>query len=298
MRKLPVLRTLQTFEAVCSYPSFSAAAEAMGMTHGAISHQIRSLEAWLGRELFDRHKGGVSLNENGEHLRYACVRALDILEEELRTIKQPRNENAVSVGCSSTLLAHWLLPRMDGFFTAEPEVSVNFQTRSDVNSLVAGHIDLLIASEPALPVGGVEMTRLGVDKIGPVCAPGWRHMPSSPRDLAHLPLLHASSRLAAWKEWASVAGVDIEAAKGKTFDSLSLTIEAARAGLGFAMTPEFVVRSDLAGNRLVAPVGFVELERSTWICRRTADASSLSISALQSWLVDKAAEAELPSAGD
>jgi LysR family glycine cleavage system transcriptional activator len=263
MRKLPVLRALQSFEAVSSFPSFSSAAESLGKTHGAISHQIRALETWLGKELFDRHSGGVRLTEDGDRLRQACVHAFSILEEECARISRQFAERNIAIGCSATFLSHWLLPRVEMFSRGRPQSVLSFQTRVDVASVVANKVDVLIVSASSPPPMGIEGIRLATDVIGPVCAPTWPTMPKRPEEIRGLPLMHATSRLNAWDEWASAVGVALDRSDGGRFESLSLTIEAARGGLGFAVTPEFLVRDDIDAGHLVAPLGFVKVERAT-----------------------------------
>jgi len=68
MRRLPPLNALRTFEAAARCLSFSAAAEELCVTHSAVSHQMRQLEDWLGRDLFVRHSGGVRLTASGQSL--------------------------------------------------------------------------------------------------------------------------------------------------------------------------------------------------------------------------------------
>lgn len=284
MRKLPVLRTLQCFEATSEYPSFSSAAESLGMTHGAISHQIGALEAWLGKKIFERHNGGVRLTEDGDRLKQACNHSFSVLEEECARIRGQAVERSISVGCSGTFLAHWLLPRVELFSRECPQTVLSFQTRVDTASLLAGKIDVLIVSASSAVPDGVEGMRLATDIIGPVCAPTWEKMPETPAALHDLPLLHATSRLNAWNEWAAAVGIELNQSRDRRFESLSLTIEAARGGLGFAVTPEFLVRSDIDSGRLVAPLGFAKVSRATWVYVRRSKISDSEIAAFLEWL--------------
>jgi LysR family glycine cleavage system transcriptional activator len=288
MRKLLPMRTLQSFNAVADFPSFSSAAEALGMTHGAISHQIRALETWLGKEVFDRHSGGVRLTEDGERLRQACTQAFLLLEEECGRIRQQPAERNVTIGCSATFLAHWLLPRVETFSRERPEAVLSFRTRIELSSVLARKVDVLIVSASSDPPDGIEGICLSVDVIGPVCAPSWPTMPSTPEEVEKLPLLHATSRLNAWDEWASAVGVGLDRSRGRRFESLSLTIEAARGGLGLAVTPEFLVRDDIDAGRLEAPLGFVKVKRATWVYVSRAHRNDPEISAFVDWLVAEA----------
>ena len=255
------------------------------MTHGAISHQIRALETWLGKEVFDRHSGGVRLTEDGERLRQVCRQAFSLLEGECARISHSPGERSITIGCSATFLAHWLLPRVETFSRERPEVLLNFQTRGELSSVLARKIDVLIASAAEGPPEGIEGICLSVDVIGPVCTPNWPMMPSTPDEVRWLPLLHATSRLNAWDEWASSAGVVLNRSRGRTFESLSLTIEATRGGLGLAVTPEFLVRDDIDAGHLVAPLGFVKVKRATWVYVNSAQRDDSEISAFVDWIM-------------
>jgi LysR family glycine cleavage system transcriptional activator len=293
MRRLPPLRAIQSFEAAADHASFSRAAATLCVTHSAISHQIRSLEEWLGKELFVRHNSGVRLTPEGEQLKIACSAAFSRLEDECARIRAPALERKLTIACAASFLAHWLLPRIERFSRQQPALVLNFQTSADIDALRAQRVDALILSGHAPAAADIEATCLAADAIGPVCAPNWPHPPRTPQDLLALPLFHATSRLDAWNEWAGMAGVNANLRHGQTLDSLSLTIEAARSGLGFAITPQLLVRRDLEAGRLIAPLGFIEAERSTCLYLSAARRHQPDIAAFRQWLLQEA-ESDAP----
>jgi LysR family transcriptional regulator, glycine cleavage system transcriptional activator len=288
MRRLPPLRAFQSFEAAASHESFSRAASTLCVTHSAISHQIRSLENWLGKELFVRHNSGVRLTADGEQLKSACMAAFSRLEDECARIRTPVLDRKLTIACSASFLAHWLLPRIERFSRQLPALVLNFQTSGDVDALLSHRVDALIISGQAPLSADIEATCLAADTIGPVCAPNWPHPPRGPLDIRELPLFHATSRLNAWNEWAEMVGVAADLRQGQTLDSLSLTIEAARSGLGFAITPELLVRRDLEEGRLIAPLGFVQVERATFLYLSASRKGQPDIAAFRHWLVSEA----------
>lgn len=288
MRRLPPLRAFQSFEAAANHESFTRAAVALCVTHSAISHQIRSLETWLGKNLFVRHNGGVYLTPDGEQLKSACSAAFSRLEDECARIRTPVLDRKLTIACSASFLAHWLLPRIERFSRQLPELVLNFQTSGDVDALLAHKVDALILSGHAPSSAAIEASCLAADAIGPVCAPNWPNPPRLPEELRELPLFHATSRLTAWNEWAEMVGVVPELRHGQTLDSLSLTIQAARSGLGFAITPELLVRRDLEDGRLIAPLGFVQVERSTFLYISASRKALPDIAAFRQWLLSQA----------
>lgn len=292
MRRLPPLRAFQSFEAAANHESFSSAALTLCVTHSAISHQIRSLENWLGKDLFVRHNSGVYLTPDGEQLKSACIAAFSRLEDECARIRTPMLDRKLTIACSASFLAHWLLPRIERFSRQLPELVLNFQTSGDVDAVLSHKVDALIISGHAPLSAEIEATCLAADTIGPVCAPNWPNPPRVPQDIREVPLFHATSRLTAWNEWADMVGIAADQRQGQTLDSLSLTIEAARSGLGFAITPELLVRRDLEDGRLIAPLGFIQVERSTFLYVSESRKARPDIAAFRHWLV---AEAESDS---
>ena len=57
-RRLPPLNAMRAFEAAARHLSFTKAADELAVTQAAVSHQVKSLEEWLGRPLFRRCRGG------------------------------------------------------------------------------------------------------------------------------------------------------------------------------------------------------------------------------------------------
>lgn len=290
MRKLPVLRTLKSFEAVAGFSSFTHAAATLGLTHGAISHQIRALEDWLGKAVFERHSGGVRLTEDGERLRTVCAQAFSLLEEECSRIRRQRKERSITVGSSATFLAQWILPRIEAFSEKHPDSVLNFQTCTDVAALRSGRVDALIVGELVPSPDDLVGIHLMGDVIGPVCAPGKSSLPQDAKDIPTSMMLHAESRLGAWTEWGTAMGIDVGSRGGRRFETLSLAIQAARGGLGFAISPEILVRDDLGAGRLVAPLGFVAVERATWVYIAQTQAMARDVAAFLQWLCEEAAK--------
>ena len=290
MRKLPPLRALHCFEAVSDYGSFSNAARALNLTHGAISHQVRSLEDWLDAQLFNRHSGGVVLTADGERLKTACAVAFERLERECAGIRSAGRSNVVVIGCSSSFLAHWLLPRLKRFTYGDEAngTSLRFDTTADLISLRRGKIELLIAGECQQADEGVERRLFADDLIGPVCMPGYAETLEGPDAILQGDLLHAKSRPTAWQEWGRAVGSSTIPVDGQVFETLSLSIEAARAGFGYAIAPEIVVQEELRDGRLSAPLGFVTAHHATYLYSHVDRHLSQSARSFRSWLLNQA----------
>ena len=290
MRRLPPLRALHCFEAVSDYESFSTAAKALNLTHGAISHQVRSLEDWLKVQLFNRHSGGVVLTADGERLKDACAMAFRRLEQECADIGSADGTSMVIIGCSSSFLAHWLLPRLKTFnYGSHADgTSLRFDTTADWNSLRRGKIELLISGDCQQVNQGIEKHRFAEDLIGPVCAPDYAEMPGDPDEILQSSILHAKSRPTAWQEWGCAVGSSRIPVDGQIFETLSLSIEAACAGFGYAIAPKIVVQEKIRAGRLSAPLGFVTANHATYLYSRSVQNLSQSARSFRNWLLDQA----------
>lgn len=284
---LPPLRALHYFHQAALHSSFSMAADHLHVTHSAVSHQIRQLESWMGKPLFVRSNGRVKLTSHGERLLLSCQQAFSELRsscETIRTGPQPQ----ISVSCTPSFLSQWLIPRIASFYQRHPEIELHFQPLAAVSQLRSEHVDVLILSHGEPPEGDIDATLVSEDQIGPLCAPAFARQLLSGNDLSTLPLLHADSRLHAWLEWAQKAGISGNFSRGKHFDSLSLGIQAARSGLGVLMAPRLLVRQELEDGTLMAPLGFISVERATWMMTKQTRRHDPQISLFRDWLREAA----------
>lgn len=76
---LPPLNALHAFEVAGRHLNFRRASEELGVTAGAVSQQVRKLEAFLGVVLFDRRADGVSLTEQGRAFHVRLVSSFNEL---------------------------------------------------------------------------------------------------------------------------------------------------------------------------------------------------------------------------
>lgn len=287
MTGLPPLRALHYFHQAALNSSFSLAAEHLHVTHSAISHQIRQLENWMGKPLFVRSNGRVKLTSHGERLLISCQKAFSELHSTSESIRTGMRHH-LKVSCSPSFLSQWLIPRIAIFYQRHPEIDIQFQALADVDQLRSEHTDVLILSYEQPPDGDIDATLVSEDYIGPLCSPLFAQRFRSEQDLAELPLLHADTRLHAWSEWAKAAGVRGNFRPGKHFENLTLGIQAARNGLGVIMAPRLLVRKELEDGTLIAPIGFVRVERATWMMTKQARRNDAEISLFRHWLHDAA----------
>lgn len=294
MRKLPNLHALSCFEAVADFESFTAAANALNLTHSAISHQIRALEQWFGKALFLRHSNGVTLTPEGRRLKATCAAAFEMIGSECATIRSSPVASKVTIGCSSTFLTHWLLPKLEAFSRdgGAGRIGIRFDSKASWRAVGNGGVDLLIAGEWPRPIDGIERIELFEDRIGPVCRPQTARTIGCPADLADCAFLHAQSRSSAWRDWSQAMDLSFDCSSGETFETLALSIEAARAGIGIAIAPRIMVEKELRAGALVAPFGFSTAKKPTYLYHRRNASLPPPTRQVRDWLISELQSAE------
>jgi len=120
--RLPPLVALRAFEAAARHLSFTRAAQELGVTHGAISHQVRGLEAYLGFALFRRLPRRLVLTEAGEALFTQVRTAFDLLEMTIVQVMAAYTKRPLVVSCIATFSMRWLMPRLHQFKARYPDI--------------------------------------------------------------------------------------------------------------------------------------------------------------------------------
>lgn len=163
---------LRSFAVVADRASMTRAAEALNLTQGAVSQQIRRLEDDFGGRLFDRHDKGVRLTRAGEHLLGPVRRLLAEHDALCAEVFGERVEGRVAVGVPYDLAANFIGPVLRPFTETHPGVEVSLVCASSPELLEAlgkRKIDLALVEEPVGPTAG---ERLRVDRLVWTGAPG------------------------------------------------------------------------------------------------------------------------------
>jgi DNA-binding transcriptional LysR family regulator len=287
-RDLPSLNALRAFEATARLGSVSRAAEELHVTHGAISRQLRVLEEELDQPLFARLGRGITLTPAGEQLRDRVADAFDQLREGWAELQRNRGKSPFVLGCASSLLARWVIPRLDRLERDLPTLRLHLSPEEDPLAPQRAEPDAALAlAAPPWPAGW-QVHELAAERIGPVVSPRYsglaRLQTLGESALGDEALLHTSSRPQAWPAWAKASGLPDESLHyGQGFTRLFYLLEAAVAGLGVAIAPEQLVQDDLRAGRLLAPWGFRQTDAS-WILATPRRRSDSRIDALAEWL--------------
>ena len=268
---LPSLNALRAFEAAARLRSVSLAATELHVTHGAVSRQLRLLEEELGLPLFARDGRGIRPTAAGNRLLEATTGAFSQLRDCIASLRRPQRGDAFVLGCPGSLLARWMIPRLQDLQRDLPGFTLHLAAQEgDFAPHLEGLDAALLLGQPPWPAGW-QVHVLATERIGPVFSPAiagahvLAHQP--PQAVLPHPLLHTRSRPQAWPTWAALKGLDSTRLQyGTGFEHLYYLLEAAVAGLGIAIAPEPLVADDLVNGRLIAPWGFAATEGCWALC--------------------------------
>ncbi len=250
---LPSLDDLRAFETVARLGSVRKAAEALALTHGAVSRRVAKLSEDLGFDLLERDGRGIRPTAAGQALHQTvgrCFGEIGATIEGLRATLQ--QSGTLVVSCEPSVAMRWLIPRLPSFQAAQPNVAVHLSVGGGPVEFRRDRIDLAIRRlDFALPESW-HVQRLFAEQVGPVMSPGLVAGFSAGRYLA----LGSKTRPDAWPNWLAAHPLVGRPSEIRYFDHHFLVVEAAAAGLGVAMSPRILAVDDIERQRLVAPAGF------------------------------------------
>lgn len=250
------LNALRAFEATARLRSFTAAAADLAVTHGAVSRHIRSLEDALGVLLLTRGAQGAVPTADGLRLAEGLSHAFGLMQASLDQLEP----GPLTLSCSESIMMYWLLPRLEGFQHANPQVQLRFNMSHGPVDFARDAISVAMRLSTIEPPKEVVTTAGVTEWIGPVCSPEYLRglRLSTVADLPRARLIVSKTRPSAWQDWQRAGGHDTgELHIADAFDHFYLLIQAAKCGLGLANVPRMLVRDDLASGTLVAPLGFI-----------------------------------------
>jgi LysR family glycine cleavage system transcriptional activator len=292
-RRLPSLNAVKAFEAAARHESFTRAAEELCVTQGAVSQQVKALEAQLGLRLFNRERQRLVITEAGRQYLAVVRDALDRLADGTRRLLDRRSSGTLTVTTSPSFAAKWLVHRLGRFAATHPEIDLRVSASLQHVDFVREDVDLAIRhGDGSWP--GLEVMRLCTEKLFPVCSPrllDGRHPLRRPADLAYHVLLHQSGR-SGWGKWLDAAGVDgIDIGRGPVLSESSMAIDAAVDGHGVALARTALAAFDLLAGRLVRPFGpALPVSFAYWIVGPKSTAELPKIRAFRQWLIAEAAD--------
>jgi LysR family transcriptional regulator, glycine cleavage system transcriptional activator len=292
------LNALRAFEATARLRSFSAAADELSVTHGAVSRHVRMLEDTLGLPLLKRNAHGTEPTAEGERLAEGLLRGFQLIRASVEQLEP----GPLTLSCSESIMMYWLLPRLARFQEANPDVELRFNMGYGPVDFARDNIGVAIRLSTIEPPKDVIRTEPVTEWIGPVCSPAYLQTLrlTAPADLPRARLMVSRTRPRVWEDWSRACGADLgELPVAESFNHFYLLIQAAKCGLGMANVPRMLVRDDLNSGTLVAPLGFLAgpNKLSVWVAPLLSRRSDTV--RLVDWLTEelRTSERPLPAGG-
>jgi len=279
----PSLNALRAFEATARLRSMTLAADELCVTHGAVSRQIKSLEATFGVSLLTRGAQSTDPTPDGLRLAEGLSAAFNMIHATIEQLKP----GPLTLSCSASIMMYWLIPRIGRFHEQHPDVELQFNMNYEQIDFVRDKISVAIRSSTIEPPKDAIIRDLMIEWIGPVCSPEYLDSVrlKKPADLARARVLSTKTRAQAWPDWLAASGNGaLELRPQESFEHFYLLIQAAACGLGVAAVPHMLVMQDLRSGKLVAPFGFLPGPRQLvlWVAPHLG--LRQEIQALENWL--------------
>jgi LysR family glycine cleavage system transcriptional activator len=292
-RRLPPLNALKAFEAAARSESFTRSAEELCVTQGAVSHQVKLLEATLGIKLFSRDRQQLAITDAGREYLNVVRDALDRISAGTDRLVQRQNAGVLTVSTSPDFAAKWLVYRLGRFAEAHPGIDLRISATMHHIDFAREDVDVAVRHGDG-NWGGLDAVRLCTEQLFPVCSPklmSGRNRIARPSDLLKFPLLHLDDRNA-WSKWFDAAGVaDADIRHGTALNRASMLIDAAIDGQGVALARTTLAAWDLINGRLVRPFNLsLKLSRTYWVVCPKATSMQPKIKTFRDWLLAEAAE--------
>lgn len=244
----PSLNALRFFYQVTCSGSLVAASARLHVTHGAISKQIKQLEAELGVALFHRQHRQLILTPAGMALQQTCAQVFPLLADCFERIRQQPPKDLV-LSCEPTLAMKWLIPRLPDFKAHCPDLNLVILAAGGPIHFQQQGIDVALRRHDFIWPAHVDAIKVADEWMGPV---------ATQTDLTALVRLHTHTRPDAWALWQRHSATQLAPAPGEVyFEHFYLSLQAAAAGVGAAMASLYMVDAEQRQGWLQAPHGFV-----------------------------------------
>ena len=290
-RDIPPLNALRSFEAAARLGSFNQAAEELFVTPSAISHQIKSLEVFLGITLFSREKRRIAITTAGEKYLASVSHAFDEIDLATQRLRANPDTRKVNLSVVPEFLTRWLVPRLRDFQDCYPDVELRLSASDTPVDFIHSDIDMAIYFG-SNDWQDVESHYLRGVQLVPVCSPKLINEDPKlrvPEDLSNHTLIHITSRKDDWER--ILANANFPTVSGRrdlTFSSTSLALGAAMEGVGIALSDKYLVQRELEYGQLVIPFDMeLKTRRALYLVYQSGRLLNRGMQAFYDWLFEQ-----------
>ena len=239
------LNGLRVFTVAATHLNFALAAKELNVSPSAISHQMRTLEDYLGTKLFLREARQLALTQEGAHLYQRLSGPFRDIASAIDQIRQQSNSRQVNLICRPFFSSFWLASRLQSFWAAHPRIPLNLIHQNFLSPHDFERADLAVVwgKSPPDNMSYVPLVVGGLSPIMHVSLAGRMGVPRFPEELKNFTLLHEESRLG-WTEWFEHAGVaHIEGLQSYLIDDTNVRYQSMISGQGIMLGAARLLRA-------------------------------------------------------
>ncbi|ARU06557.1 LysR family transcriptional regulator [Comamonas serinivorans] len=280
--------------------SFTAAADRLGLSKAAVSERVRELERQLGLPLVTRTTRSVRLTPAGQQLVADTQPAFAHIASRVALVQDSAGEarGLLRITAPVALARQQLVPRLAAFQADWPQVQIELDLSDRLRTLAMEGLDLAIRHSPSVPDSHVAHRLCGTRSV--LVASGAylqrRGVPQQPQDLAEHACLHYP-RPGRQAVWHCVA----DKARGRRTPPVTVAVrgplsannsealrDAALAGLGIALVPDFSAQAALQQGALLAVLPQWQVQgafaQDIWLVRPHAAQVPRTVQVFTQWL--------------
>jgi LysR family glycine cleavage system transcriptional activator len=294
MRRLPPLNALRVFEVAARTGSYAEAASELGLTHGAVSRQIGALEGWLGQRLFVKSGRRMVATPMAGVFAAEVSLSFQRLTAAAEACGRPGARRILRVSAPTSFAMRWLIPRLERFHRAHPNVQVAVTTVSTAYEELRGGFDVAVrrgrATEGDWPQHRAIPVLEDVDTLIMSPALFERRPIRKPADIEGHILFASETRPGDWADWLQSAELSHLAGHPRqVFDHFFVARQAVVDGLGIGIGPLPLLAIDLVAGRLMTPLPDIRVRRTGYVALvpRHAD-NATAPAAFVDWLATEA----------
>ncbi|MEP2030640.1 MAG: LysR family transcriptional regulator [Paracoccaceae bacterium] len=232
---------MRTLVAVLETGSFAAAGDQVGLSHSAISLQIKGMEEELGVPLFDRSQRPPVVTVQGRVLAEHARKTVAMFDAAPGVAKGDIIRGRLIVGAVPTVLASFLPAALSDLRVQHPDLRIEVRSGSSAkltSHLQKGQLDVVVCTKPDQPIHGLDWHLIASEPFV-VIAPADSKETEDVALLSGMPFIWFNR-----KTWAG-SGIEkqlkarnIKVNATMEIDSLDAIASMVREGLGVSIVPE------------------------------------------------------------
>jgi len=288
------LERLRLFAELVNHGNFSRTAEALGVSKGYLSKQIKILEAELNNQLLIRNTRAMRLTNAGQALYEQASKLTSFWQDSIGLLEKSddRLKGTVRFTAPTALVKHALLHELIKIRRQYPDINIICESGNQTHDLITVPFDFAIRITTTPPE---DMIAKPLCQFDYVCCATPEYLsahpkPASPEELTR----HTCIALSYWNQWlfkTQEGNINIDVQAEYQFSDNEVLKQAALLSQGITRLPCYMIKNELAQGRLVALFQDIEnLKKEIYILypqvKKRPERVNLVIAALKDGLND------------